>query len=1753
MASSSGALLGQWVAALALAYFEEQRQSGSDKLFTKISGIDKSAWTEVLQAFEESKQRMAACYEPVVRTLASVEGFEQYQCQEHETSTWLRNNNASGHALIILMNARSAEAQSLENIFTIDEARLLSAEGLEVLYSLLADSHRYYGEEMQAIKTFMAMYTQLSAPQLRNVLSFFAAIIEDSRLSVIDKIQGNLDQLMLFRDGKLEIRFGDGFNRLKKNYQLARMENKGKSVNKEGLADNLYTFIERTADGHELWQTIQPEQFREQALAFIHHHKLELLQYEYEVVEAALLFKTGKKKLGERLGDFKEQLEAGRQWTGEQESLLLETLEAIDEHSPNPDKIQQFLDDFSEQLKIDPKLRKDLERKIHNQRRIKEYMELSDALLSECVLLLGEQSDEETTADSSFQLSVADAAISEANAQILRFHLMQVERLIPCISFDADSLHKPHEKAKKDVELQLVLYRNGEQRDQTRFKLLHPAAGRLSELIDDFENGEFIPYIQQYKDSKRTVHAMDYIQEKIGGYRALGNSGIGEAADAFADFVAWYKENLLGALEEGIGSIELGQLERRLEKLLEQARHSHLSAHHVYQYISCLGALDSYDGRQADRVSSIQERTLTLLNPLRLLAYAKRLTMLGAELVKWTAGEQPELNDAGELSAYFQQQHEQTLHLFPRYFAMDGSADSFLIECQERWGEGLFSLNGRQSGQDRLIETFADEFLATVKTYLEVYPYAQDCLDLTFLYCPHEDYAKRAIDQIFRHTGVRKVRMLIHSEAKAAVMYESLNGWICQDERYAERHNSFPRVEIQVLAEKSINAMMKLVSQSLIDADIGVLINYFGESSSVRHKLERVSVQPSDNWFDTVYREPSKRDEAAKRISLVSEKLPELMQSFYRVQYMVHQGETPSPDEHYLLRNVITVNRLNDAELINYMHEHCNWTLLLDRYLDKALLRHLSSAAQIIKYKSNAGKDKGFKTLVSSSKYIRKLMHEQSVHEYYDRLYRKMVQLLKNEQMDRQFMVKAIERVKDISGGIVLRSIGPGKFIHELMAIYLATEARTAEAEEMTIWSVCDELPWFQEKAGRRPDMVRTSIRRENESILLHFELVELKFIKHTIFDTERHDAIKQVQAGMELYQSRFLFESHPANAELWRKELVHYLLDHNTYEVHEALLLKELQDIPIGQIKVSFSGSVDTFVYTSDMLDRTVMEDHTQGYQTELMQHGFVNRIYNRSYILRALGAMPESSIPLFEDLPQAMAFLSEKLESHKSEAESADDAEVNLLIADKERETAEEAPQLEKETHNEAASAAYADSGDTRLEQKDEGYAHPASRQGAVAEAGEPFWVAIGPEPGLDESSGQEAEQAQREAVLQEASIGRLEAAAAQEKTAFALFPEQEALLEVSPPPEESEDNVAALVESYQKKLRYSFNQNGIQVKIVDSFVGISVIRIVLEIPGDRSYSSIEGRAKDIYLWLQLTSIPLIQLRNGRINIDINRDTPETVYFERFMAQAREQYPPESLKGRLIAPVGMGQLRELIAIDFSSSNTPHLLIGGTTGSGKSVTMNAIILALMCMYTPDEVQFIFVDPKKVEFMSYDKRSHTKQVITEIEEAVVALEQLVEEMEQRYRLFAPEGVQSIDQYVELTGQCMPRLIVVFDEFADFMEQEKSLSGRVESAILRLGAKARAAGIHLLICTQNPKADIVPTNIRNNLPARLALKTADHHASKIIISEEGAETLGGKGDFMMKIDVPEVVRGKSPFLTPRVKRALLRYFGGGGQQ
>ena len=199
-----------------------------------------------------------------------------------------------------------------------------------------------------------------------------------------------------------------------------------------------------------------------------------------------------------------------------------------------------------------------------------------------------------------------------------------------------------------------------------------------------------------------------------------------------------------------------------------------------------------------------------------------------------------------------------------------------------------------------------------------------------------------------------------------------------------------------------------------------------------------------------------------------------------------------------------------------------------------------------------------------------------------------------------------------------------------------------------------------------------------------------------------------------------------------------------------------------------------------------------------------------------------------------------------------------------------------------------------------------------------------------------------------------------------------------------------------------------------------------------------------------------------------------------------------------------------------------PHLLIAGTTGSGKSVCVNSIIMSILMKSTPSDVRLIMVDPKQVEFMMYNGIPHLLiPVVTDPKKAAGALAWAVTEMERRYTLFSENNVRNIDGFNELCKQNdelqkMPSIVIFIDELADLMMASPK---DVEDSIVRLAQKARAAGMHLVIATQKPTVQVVTGLIKGNIPSRIALMVASQIDSRVILDESGAEKLLGNGDMI----------------------------------
>jgi S-DNA-T family DNA segregation ATPase FtsK/SpoIIIE len=220
----------------------------------------------------------------------------------------------------------------------------------------------------------------------------------------------------------------------------------------------------------------------------------------------------------------------------------------------------------------------------------------------------------------------------------------------------------------------------------------------------------------------------------------------------------------------------------------------------------------------------------------------------------------------------------------------------------------------------------------------------------------------------------------------------------------------------------------------------------------------------------------------------------------------------------------------------------------------------------------------------------------------------------------------------------------------------------------------------------------------------------------------------------------------------------------------------------------------------------------------------------------------------------------------------------------------------------------------------------------------------------------------------------------------------------------------------------------------------------------------------------------------------------------------------------------IGVNLDGKLVEADLSDPNTCHFLVGGTTGSGKSEFLRSLLLSLLSRHSPEQLQIALVDPKRVTFPEFEQIPWLRSpIVKDSENAIELMDELVAEMERRYQLFEVTGCGDLAAYNQKVAQPLPRIVCIFDEYADFMV-EKDTRNALELSIKRLGAMARAAGIHLIIATQRPEASVVTPIIRSNLPGRVALRTASEADSAIVLGgkQTAAAYLLGKGDLLYQV-------------------------------
>lgn len=338
----------------------------------------------------------------------------------------------------------------------------------------------------------------------------------------------------------------------------------------------------------------------------------------------------------------------------------------------------------------------------------------------------------------------------------------------------------------------------------------------------------------------------------------------------------------------------------------------------------------------------------------------------------------------------------------------------------------------------------------------------------------------------------------------------------------------------------------------------------------------------------------------------------------------------------------------------------------------------------------------------------------------------------------------------------------------------------------------------------------------------------------------------------------------------------------------------------------------------------------------------------------------------------------------------------------------------------------------------------------------------------------------------------------------------------------------NSTEVIAANTKKLERVFNDFGMVAKVIEIHVGPAVTQYEMELQRGTKVNKVLSISREIALELSAKEVRIEAPIPGKstVGIEIPNQTIIPVSMREIMEDLERN--PKYKDSKLAAPLGRDIMGNVKCVEINK--TPHMLVAGATGSGKSVCINNIILSVIMRSTPDEVKMVLIDPKKVEFNAYEGIPHLLMpVVTDPKKASAALQKIVVEMDDRYETFKNSGTKSISTYNEYIEKqlkknpnCglkkMPFILVIIDELADLM---LVAAKEVEDSIMRITQLARAAGIHLIVATQRPSTDVITGVVKSNIPTRISFAVSSSIDSRTILDMTGAEKLLGKGDMLYK--------------------------------
>lgn len=974
----------------------------------------------------------------------------------------------------------------------------------------------------------------------------------------------------------------------------------------------------------------------------------------------------------------------------------------------------------------------------------------------------------------------------------------------------------------------------------------------------------------------------------------------------------------------------------------------------------------------------------------------------------------------------------------------------------------------------------------TIADYLNTYPSKIDGINVGFINCNDYKVIITGLHEIIAKTEKLKMKfkinVFIYSDDYTCSGKNYLKYWL--ENKFTEDDKVTVKAYLKYLDTSNITNINEYLNKNVVDSDL-IFVNdildikeIYPESMVNKHVDRNL-----ENRYPSVYLPVPCGEERSRKVC-ISQNQFECELNY--AQLMTYVKSSISKDAMYRVIKRVELTDKKEA-MLEALHEKGNWIVMLDENIDTKILS--LNPNKIIGFSTGNGYFGEINTAIST-----KESHLNDLKNFLKRRLRSKFNNWSVNQIDRA-AENCISKAKYLDGSEILKAINPeDESINNYLAYMLTSQFEHLFEKDYNknyyirkIISLDSHSHLFDSQLelsktkniNSRPDFILIEVPKENntkesEDINIKIKIIECKVANEN--DVHITKAIQQVQEGYDRLTKIWNKYNSSVDKRFWFNQLYRILAYDNSNERFNDEEHRDFITNKLNNINEgNFNIDFDTFIYTY-WVDKDTLELYDENYHYG-EEYDICIKSFGRQSIKKLI-------IPDY--------------------TESEDDNLVNNEISTVENNFVTESKDISTTNGNKVET----------YDKKSTNVDNDSNINEIKTNIEE---LESNNENKIDEEWIKDIEYNESKLLVKDKIIN---------------------LLEKSNPNiiEDEEESIKRRIQTLRNELEIR------KIKIIpnDYIIGPDIVRIRITLGTGIDFSQIEKHAENMKLWLGINEKPYIFIADGFVNIDVVRSQRQMIRMGDILYKLNgisEKY--SNYKDKFYVLLGEDILGIPKVIDMSDSNSPHLLIAGQTGSGKSVLLNSMLTSIMAIYNHDEVEMILVDPKQVELTIFEESPFTKNnhIATESHEAIQLLDELVNEMNRRYKLFRDCRVKNITDYNKKYPENKEkRILMVFDEYGAMIEESKDVRDKLEQAIKQLSQKARAAGIHMIICTQTPRADIITTTIRNNLTARIALKVADSTASSLIIDTKGAESLLGKGDMLVKTaDTSSLIRTKSPFI------------------